>query len=221
MPKPRVVFFDVGNTLLFPNRARILAPLPEQHHPSLDRWQNVERRAKREFDKLVLEGQVDHGFWWNFYGHLLEEAGVSDDNLRGTLVKNTQNSANWDQIRHSTRESLDRIGRDYCISVISNSDGRIVEVLGRCQIADCFQSVTDSGNIGYEKPHPAIFEAALRTIEARPEESLYVGDVYSVDYLGARNIGMQAVLFDVAGAYRDRGFPRVESLEALELWLKG
>ena len=221
MSKPRVVFFDVGNTLLFPNRARILAPLPEQHHPTLDRWQNLERRIKREFDKMVLEGPVDHGFWWNFYSYLLEEASVSDDNLRSTLVKNTQNSANWDQIRHGTRKSLDRISRDHRISVISNSDGRIVEVLGRCKIADCFQSVTDSGIMGYEKPHPAIFEAGLRRMQAYPEESLYVGDVYSVDYLGARNIGMQAVLFDVAGAYRDQGFPRVESLEALEMWLKG
>jgi putative hydrolase of the HAD superfamily len=105
--------------------------------------------------------------------------------------------------------------------VISNSDGRIVEVLGRCKIADCFQSVTDSGIIGYEKPHPAIFEAALQSMQVHPEESLYVGDVYSVDYLGARNIGMQAVLFDVAGTYRDQGFPRVESLAALEIWLKG
>src|SRR5260370_41933100 len=191
MPKPRVVFFDVGNTLLFPNRARILAPLPEQHHPTLDQWQNLERRAKREFDKSVLEGQVDHGFWWNFYGYLLEEASVSDDNLRSTLVKNTQNSANWDQIRHGTRESLDRISRDYCISVISNSDGRIVEVLGRSKIANCFQSVTASRVIGYATPHSAIFQAALRTIEARPEESLYVGDGDYVDYPGAPNLRME------------------------------
>jgi FMN phosphatase YigB (HAD superfamily) len=57
-------------------------------------------------------------------------------------------------------------------------------------------------------------------MNARPEESLYVGDVYSVDYVGARNAGMQAVLFDVAGAYRDRDLPRVESLEQLETWLQ-
>jgi hypothetical protein len=31
---------------------------------------------------------------------------------------------------------------------------------------------------------------------------------------------MDAVLFDVAGAYRDRDWPRVESLERLESWLK-
>jgi hypothetical protein len=30
---------------------------------------------------------------------------------------------------------------------------------------------------------------------------------------------MQAVLFDVAGAYRDREFPRVESMAGLETWL--
>jgi putative hydrolase of the HAD superfamily len=70
--------------------------------------------------------------------------------------------------------------------------------------------------VGQEKPHPAIFEAALRSLDATPEQSLYVGDVYSVDYLGATRAGMQAILFDVSGAYRDSDLPRVESLEDLE-----
>jgi FMN phosphatase YigB (HAD superfamily) len=57
-------------------------------------------------------------------------------------------------------------------------------------------------------------------MQAKAAESLYVGDVCSVDYVGARNAGMQAILFDVAGAYRDRGLARVESLAGLEGWLK-
>ena len=57
-------------------------------------------------------------------------------------------------------------------------------------------------------------------MQARPEESVYVGDMYSVDYLGALNAGMQAVLFDVAGAHQHRDVPRVESLEQLEAWLR-
>jgi FMN phosphatase YigB (HAD superfamily) len=57
-------------------------------------------------------------------------------------------------------------------------------------------------------------------MKADPAESLYVGDVYSVDYVGARKAGMQAVLFDVAGAYREQEFPRVESLAELENWLQ-
>jgi len=57
-------------------------------------------------------------------------------------------------------------------------------------------------------------------MKADPAESLYVGDLYSVDYIGAHNAGMQAVLFDVAGAYLDQGHPRVESLAELERWLQ-
>jgi FMN phosphatase YigB (HAD superfamily) len=47
-----------------------------------------------------------------------------------------------------------------------------------------------------------------------------VGDVYSVDYVGATYAGMEAVLFDVSGAYLERQEPRVESMEQLEDWLQ-
>jgi len=220
MAKRRFVFFDVGNTLLFPNRARILAPLPAGRHPTLERWQALERLTKQEFDAGMTNGKVDHGFWWSFHTHLLEEVKTMDEGVHNALVQNTQRSANWDQILPGTREALERIRQDYAIAVISNSDGRIDEVLRRCGIADCFESITDSGVVGYEKPHPAIFEAALRTMKAEAAESLYVGDVYSVDYVGARRAGMQAVLLDVAGSYREREFPRVESLVELEDWLQ-
>jgi putative hydrolase of the HAD superfamily len=220
MAKRRFIFFDVGNTLLFPNRARMLAPLPEDRHPTLAAWQALERRTKKEFDQGLMQGKVDHGFWWTFHTYLLRQLNALDDGVRDTLVENTQNSANWDQILPGTREALERIRKEYAIAVISNADGRIDAVLRRCGIVDCFASITDSGNVGHEKPHPAIFEAALREMKAEPAESLYVGDVYSVDYVGARNAGMQAVLFDVAGAYREREFARVESLAGLEKWLQ-
>ena len=216
----RFIFFDVGNTLLFPNRARMLAPLPADRHPTLEAWQALERRTKQEFDQGLMEGKVDQNFWWTFHTYLLQELNALDDGTRKTLVENTQKSANWDQILPGTREALERLRKQYAIAVISNADGKIDAVLRRCGIVDCFQSITDSGNIGYEKPHPAIFEAALREMKADAAESLYVGDVYSVDYVGAQRAGMQAVLFDVAGAYRERGVPRVESLLHLEDWLK-
>jgi len=220
MPNPRYIFFDVGNTLLFPNRARMLATLPADRHPTLAAWQALERRTKHEFDQGMTKGKVDHSFWWTFHTYLLQERNALNDGTRDALIANTQNSANWDQILPGTREALERLRGSSAIAVISNADGKIDAVLQRCGILDCFASITDSGKIGQEKPHPAIFEAALRDMKADPADSLYVGDVYSVDYVGARNAGMQAVLFDVAGAYRDRKFPRVESLVELEGWLK-
>jgi putative hydrolase of the HAD superfamily len=224
MTKRRVIFFDVGNTLLFPNRAKMLAPIASARHPTLQQWQALERRTKTEFDRGMQSGRIDRGFWRIFHNHLLEDLHDNDDdgarnNLVQELVRNTQNSANWDQILPGTRAALDRIRERFRIAVISNADGKIEDILSRCGIADCFETITDSGIVGFEKPRPEIFYAALKTMGAQAGESLYVGDVYSVDYVGATNAGMHAVLFDVAGAYRDRQEPRVGSLEQLESWL--
>lgn len=214
----KALFFDVGNTLLFPNRKLMLHALHErQIFPSEELLRKIECQTKNEFDSLLeSHSAIDHGFWHIFYSRLLRELQLSDDSLHSDLVSRTRVSANWSEIRPGTRESLQRLAQKYRLAVISNADGKIADVLARCGIADCFESITDSGIVGKEKPHPAIFDAAVRTMGVSAKESLYIGDVYSIDYLGATSFGMQSILFDVAGAYRDRGLPRVDSLEALE-----
>jgi len=219
--KPKAIFFDVGNTLLFPNRDVILTPLREQAaEPSLGLWHSIERRTKKQFDSEMEGGHADHGFWFLFYTNLLSEMDIDDQALRDKLVEATRISANWGNIRPGTRENLNRIGKQYRIGVISNADGKITPLLAQNGIADCFLAIVDSGIVGYEKPHPAIFESALREMDASAEETLYVGDVHCVDYVGATRAGMQAVLFDVCGAYRDSGLPRVESLDGLDRLLE-
>jgi putative hydrolase of the HAD superfamily len=218
----KVIFFDVGNTLLFPNRQRIHAPLAEIGIvPDEERLRDLECRTKNQFDGMMTKnGSTDHSFWWMFYSQLLSEIGVKDDAIRDQLVTGIRNSGNWDTIRPGTAEHLRAIGERYQIAVISNADGRIEDVLQKCGIAGCFRAITDSGLVGYEKPHPEIFRHALKSMNAAPEESLYVGDVYSVDYLGATGAGMQALLMDVPGAYRDKGVPRVESFAELQTVLR-
>jgi len=213
----RFVFFDVGNTLLFPNRARILAPLYERKiAPTDEQLRQLEVEIKHKFDDIVEHGgRADESFWSMFYRRLFEVLGLQDEPLRQHFVASTRNSANWDQPRPGTREALAKIRNQYKTAVISNSDGKIADVVARAGIADGFLSITDSGIVGKEKPNPKIFEIALKSVGAQPEESLYVGDVYSVDYCGATKAGMKAVLFDVPGAYREKALPRVESLEEL------
>jgi HAD superfamily hydrolase (TIGR01509 family) len=213
----KFVFFDVGSTLLFANRDRMLQPLYERGiAPSEKDLRALECIVKNEFDDILEhDGRADHGFWDMFYTRLFEKHQLTDEPLRQRLMANTRNSSNWDQMRPGTREALERIAQRHQIAVISNADGKIAEILGRCGIADCFQTITDSGIVGHEKPHPRIFETALASVGAQPAESLYVGDVYAVDYRGATGAGMEAVLFDVCGAYRDKGLPRVETLEEL------
>jgi HAD superfamily hydrolase (TIGR01509 family) len=216
-----VLFFDVGNTLLFPNRKKMLRSLHDrQVFPSEELLQSIERETKQQFDALVeSHSAVDHGFWWMFYSRLLNELGLPDESTCAELVARTQTSSNWCDIRPGTREALQRLAKGYRLAVISNADGKIADILARCGIADCFETITDSGIVGKEKPHPAIFEAALHSMRVKAEQSLYTGDVYCVDYLGSTSVGMQCVLFDIPGAYTGKGLPRVDSLDGLEALL--
>jgi len=216
----KTIFFDVGNTLLFPDWSQMLTALHQRNIlPTMQQLQSFERKTKLEFD-AILESMsaVDHGFWYMFYAHLLESLAIEDASLLDQLVTATRISANWCVIRPGTREALLRLAQKYRLGVISNADGKIAQVLERCGIAYCFEAIVDSGIVGVEKPHPAIFAEALRAMGSVPGESLYVGDIYSVDYLGGKAAGMNAILMDVCGAYRESGWA-VESLEELELVL--
>jgi HAD superfamily hydrolase (TIGR01509 family) len=53
--------------------------------------------------------------------------------------------------------------------------------------------VTLSGVVGYEKPDPRIFAAALAEAGVRPDEAVFVGDRLEVDVTGAKAARMRTV----------------------------
>ena len=92
--KLKFIFFDVGNTLLFPNRERIHAPLTRQGvEPEAEHLRDLECRTKNKFDGMMTtSGSTDHSFWWMFYTQLLSEIRVTDDAIRDQLVSGIRNS---------------------------------------------------------------------------------------------------------------------------------
>lgn len=56
---------------------------------------------------------------------------------------------------------------------------------------DCRLSAAD---VGYLKPHPAIFQAALDCLGTHPEETVFVGDDPEADIAGAQAAGLLGVL---------------------------
>lgn len=58
---------------------------------------------------------------------------------------------------------------------------------------------------GYVKPHPTIFQAALRQLGVEPADAAMVGDSLEEDVEGARALGMRAILID-----RENRHPEVE-----------
>lgn len=217
----RAIFFDAGGTLMFPDRQRTLAPL-HAHGISFTEEQihSAERAARRYRDASahLPVPNVDRQYWVTYYQTLLGETG--DEALVSELVDATQNSGNWSYVLPGTRHHLVGLKRNYRLAVISNSDGRISKAFERVGLADCFEAIIDSGNVGHQKPSPLIFQAALNTLGVPAAESVYVGDVYSIDYLGAKSVGMQAILIDPYGTYSSNGVPCIRKLDELGIALK-
>jgi len=212
-----VIFFDVGNTLLFPDHEKTLAPLLNRGiRPAEAQLFAAERIARQEMDLIVSQThKVDLQYWETYYAHLLRTLSINDISLRLELVSLARISANWNRMRPGTTEGLESMKQKYRLAVISNSDGHMDKRLATVGLGKYFEKVIDSGNVGYEKPAPQIFQTALECMSVPSNRALYLGDIYSVDYLGAQKVGMRAMLMDVAGVYATRNELRIESLSQL------
>ena len=65
------------------------------------------------------------------------------------------------------------------------------------------------------KPNPRIFDRALEISGSSPEQTVYVGDNYYADILGAQNAGLQPVLLDEKGLFPEAGCLVIERVEEL------
>jgi putative hydrolase of the HAD superfamily len=119
------------------------------------------------------------------------------------------------------RPALDWVcARGLRTAVVSNSDGRAAHHLYNADMLRGIEFVIDSHEVGIEKPDPAIFVLALARLGTAPGRTLFVGDIRSVDEVGARAAGMLFVLLDATGAYAAPGTPRVAGMAALADWVE-
>jgi putative hydrolase of the HAD superfamily len=61
-------------------------------------------------------------------------------------------------------------------------------------LLDFFPVRIYSSDVGYRKPDPRIFKAAMNELQVSPDETIYVGDTIKTDVAGAVKVGMRAVL---------------------------
>ncbi|MHA1583156.1 MAG: HAD family hydrolase [Candidatus Baldrarchaeia archaeon] len=66
--------------------------------------------------------------------------------------------------------------------------------LDKHNMLDFFDVIVTSADVGYRKPHPKIFLAALEKINVKPLEAVFIGDDPIRDVLGAKNVGMKTIL---------------------------
>jgi putative hydrolase of the HAD superfamily len=78
--------------------------------------------------------------------------------------------------------------------VVSNWDCSLADWLGPAGLLEHVEAVVSSGGTGAAKPDPAIFERALALAGAQPAEAVHVGDSIDNDVVGARGVGLRAIL---------------------------
>ena len=99
------------------------------------------------------------------------------------------------------RELLGALHGRYRLAVVSNFDytPTALSLLHAAGVVDLFDTIVVSDAVGWRKPRPEIFQAALTALGVKAPEALFVGDRADIDVVGAQRLGMP-----VAWVNRDR-----------------
>jgi HAD superfamily hydrolase (TIGR01662 family) len=192
--KITTVFFDVGGTLLYVDWARVLEILSIKSL-GVNQLLAAVKPGREEYERRLAAGPVRP---YEYLDSCLQVAGftASQEQLTDLWQKHLEKNL-WRLVGHRVEETLQELlHKKFRLAVISNSEGKVKELLEETHLAHYFEIIIDSQLEGVSKPDKEIFLRGLARMKVTPEESLYVGDVVGVDMLGAKNAGMHAALID-------------------------
>lgn len=174
----------------------------------LDRENALQRLASRTPEQR-------ESFLTKFEHTLLKTAGYDVPLETARAIWLRVRSASKDLIlfpdARSTLEELRTMG--YSLAVISNMGADLPSYLERMGIAGLVTAAVSSEEVGVAKPHPAMFEAALRKVGVEASAAIHVGDGYESDVLGAASAGLQALYLQRdAGSTPPGDYPIVRNL---------
>lgn len=93
---------------------------------------------------------------------------------------------------------LTELARRYRLVIVSNTHEAdlVPGHLRRMGIADLFDLIVLSVQVGWRKPHPEIYTTAMDRLRLKPENAIFVGDNYLADYVGPSQAGIRAYVID-------------------------
>jgi HAD superfamily hydrolase (TIGR01549 family) len=226
----RAIFFDAGNTLIRMDYPVIVAELARRGcGVTLAEFERAEWRARVRLDASFAPGaSTEHPDTGERYLRLiLDELGVRDATIHAALAawRRDYNAPMgfWTHMEPEADQAL-RVAREHGLrtAVISNSNGTVADILAHLGLAGDLDFIIDSSQVGVEKPDPRIFHIALERAGLEPQEAVYVGDLYSIDVVGARAAGLRAILMDPGACWGERDCPLARTaLDAVRQVLAG
>ena len=200
MSRLRAIFFDVDFTLIHPGPA-----FQGSGYREFCAQFGVDVAAHR-FDDAVAQASslldaegrpYDPQVFVEYTARIIEGMGGS-----GPAVEDAARAIydEWAECHHFTLyEEVPDVVRGlhadgYVIGLISNTQRSLAEFEQHFALEGLFAVALSSSEHGYMKPHPSIFEAALRQANVTAPEAMMVGDSVAHDIEGARRLGMRGVL---------------------------
>lgn len=200
------VSFDVTGTLLgLPRLGEIYAETFRRHGHAVDAstmakvvlavWQELSIRTRLGEDRFSGHPEGAKGFWRELIGRVAEhlELPAPTPFLAAELFERFAHVEAWEVFADAAAVLPVLRSAGMRLGVVSNFDARLPRLLADCGLADSFDVVVYSEEVGVEKPHPAIFEELLERLKLPAASVLHVGDSRRDDVEGAHAIGMQAL----------------------------
>jgi FMN phosphatase YigB (HAD superfamily) len=175
------------------------------------------------------EIQADHkkfngeekDFWFHFGHRRLAALGCPPDlvpelgpKVSDYMRENYKPDIRVPEETHTVLPELRKSG--FTLGVVSNRNSPYQDEIDGLGMGDYFHFSLAAGEVKSWKPQPGIFEHAIKLARATPEQTLYIGDNYFADVVGARRAGLQPVLYDPKGLFHEPGCPVIASFDDLE-----
>ncbi len=165
-------------------------------------------------------------FWLNYSRRQLEVLGASPEQADALAPQMRDYMGGQyrpkDIVLDEVRTTLATLReRGYFLGILSNRFEPYTDTLNRLGLGQAFDLVVHAGEAGIRKPNPEVFHYMLQKAGMPAAESLYVGDNYFADAVGARRAGLQPVLYDRDKLFGQPDCPVITSHDQLLNLLDG
>lgn len=201
----RAVSFDAGQTLVELDTTMLSARLAERGvHVTAAALDAAQPAAWRRYDEVVRSG--GHELPWQvFMTTLIAGAGgAGAADLAAWLWTEQPRRNLWRRpIAGMFELARDLAAGGVPVAILSNSEGKLAELIAEIGWAAPFRAIVDSGRLGFAKPDRRIFDHTAAVLGVGLDAIVHIGDSRTADIDGARAVGMRAIWFGPAA--RDVG----------------
>lgn len=201
------IFFDLANTLVHKEEVfkQIYDILKENGKGiSLEKIIYVHKIVSETID---FPDKTNTEFYKKFNRLFLNALGVVSDKNLGYEIYERCRKLPW-QIFEDTKIIKELPIRK---GIISNWDKTLKDKLD-VFFGDIFTTIIGSADIGIKKPDVEIYKFAIKNIGILPEKILYVGDSLKLDYIPAKEAGMNVWLLDRHNLFPNNCCQKISSL---------